>query len=301
MTEQEELLKKIEQEIKEYMNTGKYPIADIHLFNHLSHIKLNGQSKNAYSETLFQYKNHLKKFQELSSAFKEYYLKLLKRADVIDNQRLEKENSFLIALYQQSCNHYAIDYLLSFDELNNDRLKCAHGILLEGTSHKSIDAYDYRHYNRTYVGTVKNGVRNIQYFPADCKEIPSLMEYFISYYNEFNPKEEYLFLQPIIAHGLLSSLQVFDDGNTRLSRLLQHIKLMQLTNEVYQMNLTSPLLYATRTYFPYRNEYRYYISQLAKDANNENWNKWILFNLYRFQDQIYVNEENLEKLLTKRY
>lgn len=35
MTKQEELLKQIEQEIKEYMDSGNYAIADIHLFNQL--------------------------------------------------------------------------------------------------------------------------------------------------------------------------------------------------------------------------------------------------------------------------
>ena len=59
------------------------------------------------------------------------------------NQRLEKEDSFLLSLYMQMQKEHAIDYILKNPNLDSDSLLEAHGILLDGTcSSKKFDNFN---------------------------------------------------------------------------------------------------------------------------------------------------------------
>ena len=55
-----------------------------------------------------------------------------------------------------------------------------------------------------------------------------------------------------------------------------------------------PIVYATRQYFPYRNQYRDLIKNIAVQNNEEAWDEWFSFNLRRIQDNIYLNKQNIE-------
>lgn len=96
-----------------------------------------------------------------------------------------------------------------------------------------------------------------------------------------------------------------EDGNTRLARTLQHIKLQTLTNELFthEYNLSPfnlPAIYFSKNYIPFRYEYRKLIEDLALIHGDDEWNKWIEFNLYRMQERIFATDNSLILLKRKK-
>jgi Fic family protein len=124
------------------------------------------------------------------------------------------------------------------------------------------------------------------------------MNKILDYYN--NPANEKtlddIFIKSIIIHGLVASYQMFDDGNTRLARLLQHVKMFKLTNQLTDHKLILPSLYATRTYYPHRTEYRNLIKELVINTGTESWNNWISFNLKRIEDKLFYATDKVSDI-----
>jgi len=135
----------------------------------------------------------------------------------------------------------------------------------------------------------------IDYIPIDCQYIKDAIYEIANLYNGYlyNCKYDDVFTSPIIIHGLVASLQMFKDGNTRMGRLMQHILMWKLVNDKTPYSFDKPPIYATMN-SQYRKEYRDKITQLVKDNNDESWNNWLVFNLRRVEDQIYKNNMNLE-------
>ena len=134
----------------------------------------------------------------------------------------------------------------------------------------------------------------IRYFSLPYTDIDEAIDKTLNFYNS-DYYNENLFLQPQIIHGLIASLQMFDDGNTRYARILQNIKLHELTNRQYDDSFEGPTLYGTRAYFPFRDKYRELIGNLATNPDNDNWNEWFDFNLNRMEDQVYFLDNKLEQ------
>lgn len=197
----------------------------------------------------------------------------------------------------QSQRKYAIDELLSKKSLSKNIVLNSHKLLMKNTSTEDDNTNKYRSSNRKYVGNIVNGVRNIQYFPLDYNKIDIAMDKILEVYNDkTNENLNNIFIKPFIIHGLVAAYQMFDDGNTRLARLLQHVKLFDMTNENTDFKFKNPALYATRSYYPYRGEYRNLIKNIVLCPDSENWNNWFIFNLKRLEDQMFLNMNNLEEL-----
>ena len=99
---------------------------------------------------------------------------------------------------------------------------------------------------------------------------------------------------------MLASLQVFDDGNTRFGRLLQHVNLFHQTNSILNKDFSNPTIYITRMYYQYYQKYRELIKELVTDCNNDVLIEWGIFNLRRLEEQIWNNSSNVEKVLRKK-
>ena len=108
-----------------------------------------------------------------------------------------------------------------------------------------------------------------------------------------------VYLQPFLIHGLMGGLQIFSDGNTRMGRIMQHALIWQLINEKMQFNFEMPPMYATRSYYPVRFQYREKIAKLVNDGSNKTWNDWFDFNLDRIEDSICADTENIKVLKRK--
>lgn len=289
-------LQEIDREIEEIINSGKYPIVTTELFNSIKNLEINPEIKDHLEYTVDLYKNYLKELLNLPVDKQEHFLKTLKAAEIMDNQKLEQENSFLISLYMTVLGDNSIDEMLKISnrKIESQDLVKMQNLILEGTSLDKKDNNGYRTNNRRFVGTWKNGVRNIQYFPLDYRNIDDAVSKFLNYYNEKEKDELSVLLKPFIIHGLLASLQLFPDGNTRLSRLLQHIKIWQSTKEVFNSDISMPAIYMSRSYYPYRTEYRNKIKNIAVSMDNISWNDWFNFNLNRLEDQLFYISDNLD-------
>lgn len=285
----------IDKEIEEIIESKKYPIVNLKIFDSVKNITVSESTKDHLQYTLELYKNYLTLLKKLSTEHFNRFLTTLKAAEIIDNQKLEKENSFLLSLYMTTLGDNSIDEIIKIKEdLTKEDLLRIQKLLLEGTSAFLHNNDGYRTNNRKFVGTWKNGNRNIQYFPIHYKEIEEATQKFLEYYNYKDLGQDYL-LKPFIIHGLLASLQLFNDGNTRMSRLLQHKSIWEITNSKLGIELPSPAIYISRSYYPYRDEYRNKIKEIAVNSSDDTWNKWFDFNLNRLEDQLFYISENLEQ------
>jgi len=285
------------EDIEEYINSGRYRVVGLDILEHPENIQVTNETKDHMDYSFELYLNYINRIKELSLDHQLRFLRTLKAAEIMDNQKMEQENSFLISLYMSMMGNNSIDEMIEFGkkEITPDDVIEVHKLLLEGTTSSKKEIKGYRQENRSFVGSVRNGVRNIQYFPIRYDEIEEAMNRFLSYYNKSEANDTDIFIKPFIIHGLLAALQCFNDGNTRLSRLFQHIKMWQLTNEKLNMELPEPAIYISRSYYPYRQEYREKIKNIVVNTDTISWNDWFNFNLNRLEDQLFYIDNNLEE------
>ena len=296
MTEKERYNQAVE-EVNKIISEGKVPIVDLNIFNYLDQLQASESLKGKIEYTMEIYEDLINQIKNLPPELKLKYLLTLKNADVIDNQVLEKEDSFLISLAQSMNPMSALDIAISHygKEYTKEEFIYLHDFLLEGTS--SNDKKGLREDNLKFVGTWDGNEKNIQYFPILSDDIDKALTKLLNYYNSNidNTEKEYdAVLKPIIYHGLIAALQLFKDGNTRLARVIQHVELWGMLNNMVDKGIEMPIIYATRQYFPFRNQYRQLIKDIVVQNSEEAWNEWFNFNLRRIQDNIYKNEENIE-------
>lgn len=292
---------------EELVNLGAQNISDarsrivgIHIFDNIDDIKLTSQNFNLIDYTLDLYTEYLTLLSEFSKINIEKILRSLKRTEVVDNHHLEQEDYDLLRSYNETHHSTAINYLIRklITEkvlLNSTIILKAHEILMRGTSNENTILLGFRNNNHHFVGYFDNGQKNVLYYPISYDEISRAIALLCSYYNSNPNNEEDFFIKPIVIHGLFSALQVFEDGNTRLARTFQHMKLFDSTRLSLDSKLIMPAIYFSKSYIPYRFQYRELITQIAQNPTCETWNKWISFNLKRLQDQIFHNEENLKR------
>ena len=289
-------INRIDDLFETYYTSGEYPAVNKDIVKKIIDVKPNDMVKYETEELQEKYIEYFKLVDSLDKNKLKEYLKTLKNADIIDNQVLEGEDSFLMSLYSNVEKKHALDIILKKDKLTHDLIKKSHELLLKGTTSANLDTANYRDNNRRFVGTYENGVRNIQFLPLHTKYIESAMNDFIDYYNTQENDINNLFTKPIRIHGIIASLQVFNDGNTRFGRLLQNVKLYKQTNQMLGTKYDNPTIYLTRSYQPYRRDYREKLAELAINPNEDNINKWLLFNLRRAGEEIFVNSDRIEKV-----
>lgn len=294
----EEQLRKADEEIRSLIDSGKYKQLDMSVIDNISEIKINDSTKKVLSNVMNIYFEYLENLKSLDENRMIEYLKLCKNADILDNQKLEKEDSLLISLYMRLQGEFAVDKILKYDNLDNIKIQEIHEILMKNTSSGNSINKGFRKHNRKYVGEIIDGNRVIQYFPIDYSNIEEAMNRILVYYNDNTKEKEIsdIFIKPIIIHGLISAYQGFEDGNTRLARLLQHVKIFDITNKLTDYKLPLPSLYATRAYYPYRIQYRNLIKNIVLNNDSKSWNEWISFNLKRIEDRLYYSIDKIEKL-----
>lgn len=297
--------REIEKQVIEAMNSGLYSVAGLDIFDNVNKIDISDNLNLHLQYTTDLLNEYLCELVELEGEKPGLleFLKTIKDGDVIDNQSLEKENSFLIALYSQLQKETAMERLIRYakkgDGITTKIFFNVHNTLLYGTS---SDKYDnVRKANTKFVGRVINGERVIDYFPIDYKDIEIAASEIVRFYNSRLIENGFdnVFFQPFLIHGLVAALQMFNDGNTRLGRVMQHALIWQLINERTEFKFDLPPIYATRSYYPVRGKYRENIANLVKCNDSYAWNKWFDFNLDRIEDSIYAGRENLKVLKRK--
>lgn len=300
MTKEEQRLR-AEQEVLKAMESG-VPIVGLDIFKRVQNLTLSEQALNYIAFTEELYRKYHDIILSLPDDLRSNYLQTLKGEDIINNQVVEKENSFLLALYYKTHPKNAMDEMIRCcnSEITASEFIKIHDKLLDGTS--SEDQKGLREDNLKFVGTYVAGQRQIDYFPILEKDIVKALREYLSLINDKKrvQSKEDAFLKPIIYHGLLAALQLFKDGNTRYARLIQHINLWYYTNQTLGYDFSLPTVYATKQYAAGRASYRGLIKSIAITENDDAWNNWIIFNLKCLQNNIWVNQSNIETLKRRK-
>jgi len=284
--------------IDEIRNSGLYPIVDLDIFDSIKNLEIFEFALEREIEIVTLYQNHIENILEMKKTAQEKYLKGIKTQEIIDNQLLEKEDPYLVTLYLEANKKTAIDYLIKqqrvpLEYLNKDEIITAHQKLLQGTSGSNYSNKEHRTDNEAFVGKRKNGEIEIRYFPISHEKIEEAIMNLTLYYNS-NLHQEYTLIKPILLHGLIGALQMFDDGNTRFGRMVQNVKIYELTGINLKKDLSNPALYCSKSYYDFRDQYRKKIGEIAMESSDESWNNWINFNLNRIEEQIYYANTKLE-------
>lgn len=303
----DEEIKRAQEEVESIIASGA-PIVKMNIFDVLDNYVPSEKIKNKIEFTKDLYVELYEKLSEYTDDEKLMFLKALKESDIIDNQSIEREDSFLIALRRNFESVFSIDLLL--EKVNNNEYISKedfiniHDTLLIGTS--SENKLGLRDNDLKFVGSYQAnpqtkyfyGNRAISYFPLKHTEIDTALDKFLNFYNSgIRPNDHYdVILLPMVCHGLIAALQLFKDGNTRYGRLFQNVLLHKLANEELNIDLELPLVYATRQYAAYREEYRKKIENIVLNNNKEAWEDWFDFNLKRIQDGIFYNSNCLDSL-----
>ncbi len=300
-------IKKAQAEVEKIIDSGA-PIVKMNIFDVLDSYTPSLRIKNIIDYTLELYLELVSKLKEYSEEEQVTFLNALKEADIIDNQSIEKEDSFLISLHRKFEHKVSIDYLLekmtSGEPISKEEFIKIHDVLLVGTS--SEDKLGLRDNDLKFVGSYQVTPqtkfffenRAISYFPLKHTEIDAALDKFLNFYNSgIKPNHKYdMFLLPMVCHGLIASLQLFKDGNTRYGRLFQNVLLYEMVNKEANLDLKLPIVYASRQYAAYRDDYRKKVENIVLNNNHEAWESWFSFNLNRIQDGILYNLRCLETI-----
>ena len=276
------------------------PIAGLNVFDNILDIKLNEANQDKKEYTLELYRDFLEKLKTFNKTTRDKLLVKFRNEEVLDNHVLEQENYEELLDYSESHSSTAYNYFyrklfLENKPLTERTISKGYEILMRGTSNEKEISNNFRKNNNYAVSYFDDdGSQVIQFLPISYDEIDWALAYLTSYFNIPETSEEELFIKPFILHGIIATLQMFEDGNTRFARTLQHLKLFMISHKMVDNEFVRPALYFSKTYLPYRKTYRDLIVKLAINPNNEMWNEWIKFNLNRVQDQLFMNEQKLE-------
>ena len=182
MTKDEKRLQ-AEKEVLKAMASG-VPIVDLDIFKRVQDLTPSEQVLNQISYTEDLYKEYHDMIMSLSSSLRSNYLQILKSEDIINNQVVEKENSFLLALYYSTHPKNAMDEMIRCcnSEITASEFIKIHDKLLDGTS--SEDQKGLREDNLKFVGTYVAGQRQIDYFPILEKDIVKALREYLSLIND---------------------------------------------------------------------------------------------------------------------
>lgn len=82
--------------------------------------------------------------------------------------------------------------------------------------------------------------------------------------------------------------------------------MLKHTNNLFQKSFKLPIIYLSRSYSTFREQYRELIANIAVDPSNENWNQWINFNTFMIQNYFLyatdiIKQNNLLKSSKNKY
>ena len=303
----EEEMRVAQEQVDRLIDDGA-PIVKLSVFDVLDSYTPSDKVKGEIEYTKELYLELVDKLKGLSEEDQSTFLKTLRDSDIIDNQSIEKEDSFMIALTRNVESDFSIELLLSKisngESITKEDFIKMHDALFSGTG--SDDKSGLRDNDLKFVGFISSDPqtkyqfenRAICYFPLRHTEIDEAVERYLGFVNNgIHANDEYdVAVLPIICHGLLASLQLFKDGNTRYGRLFQSVLLYQLANDSLLLDLPLPIVYASKQFAAYRNEYRSKIEKIVLNNDSEAWDDWIMFSLRRIQDGLFFNMSCIDRL-----
>lgn len=287
-------------EFDELIAQGLYAVADMKVLEKARSFNISSDMHEYALETLQSYKEYLKMLGQLPPNVLKLYLETLKKNEIRDNHESELENPLLIEMFENLEASNSIDMAVSIinrkDQLQVQDLQALHLKVMQGTVEQDDDNFNFRKSDCFFVGSYAGGEKQIDFFPMRAVEIPEAMEVLTEYLNLKPSSEEDILFYPMIVHGLIAAIQAFPDGNTRLARLILHIKLWQFSKQFHLTTINLPTMYMSKSFLLMRKSYRDHIRSIVVDRTDDVWNRWLNFNLNAMNEQLYYGKNNLEEV-----
>lgn len=274
----------------------------------LYNVKLKENVKDHMLYTLEEYKNYLESLKEIEKndpQLAKSFFRLLKINELKASQQMESEDSFLIDIglgpildgSEKSSIDIVTKYILKDKVLNNERLEKIHRIILRGTSDDKEKNYKIRTSKEdTYISEISNGIERTLYVAPKSEEVNSYLNYLYAFLDNNTNNELDVFLTPYLAHFYISALQPFNNGNTRLARLIQYGDIFKVSRKLLDYNLKQPALFLSKNYQLNCGNYRKMIADIVLDPSDENFNKWVNYNLNMTDEQLFCLSNDIAKI-----
>ena len=292
----------IEKEIEEAKKNGAYEM-NLELIDSLKDLESvldNEKVRNLNEYCLELYKEYNEDaYLKTSDSVRISYLDRLKIDEVIKNQKMEKEDPFVTSVFMNLQDEFGIDIALNTDNYDRESILKIYNKLIKYTSADTDKELGFRDNNQKFVGTIFNGQRQIQYFPVDYKKIPAVVDAICTFINtDTFTSDEYTFIKPIIVHGLITAFQPFNDGNSRLARVVMHDLIYKLSKNNGLTHHEGPSIYTSKQSMGFRDDYRVLIKDLVLNHDIDAWIKWIIFNLKNIETSLELDRVKLGKIIT---
>ncbi len=275
------------------------------IFSSVFKIKLGQNVINELDYTLAEYQDHMENIDSINRNNYKIYNEAMRLNEILYTHSMELHSTEKQLLVEGVVNYnskndsirYLTEIFLKKGNLTILNIKRLHSILMNGVSFDEEKNKKFRVNDDIFVGYYENNNKVVQYIPPKSSDIDFSMMEVLTYIND--PDSDLysynLFLQPIICHALVAILQPFDDGNTRVSRILHYVTTLKNTNDVCNKDYHYPIIYLSHSFYPFQKQYRDLIQQIALDPSSDNWNKWIMFNLHSIQDYFNYSNDFIEK------
>lgn len=265
--------------------------------------KLNSSMDDYILETLEEYKLYLKLLEQLDPKVRSAFLWTIKHNEIINNHEMEHEDAFMIQLELNSGDNTKTktsidvmsDFIINENQMTIKDFEKIHRLLIRGTTDDIEKNYPIRTTD-TSVCEIDNGRLITQYIPPAPEQIrPYLLKLF-EFMNNFDDcNEKDIFYKSILEHFYIAALQPFGNGNTRMARLIEYSEIFKLTRKLLGVDLNKPALFMSKNHLMTRGTYRDNIARLVCEPTDENFNKWINYNLNTINEQLYFCKERLGK------
>lgn len=254
---------------------------------YLNYIQLEPKMLEDLKTLEWFYEEYISKLLQYDQDFVKKFLDAYAKREDILSQEMEGVDSlaalFTAELEQKHTSlNYVVDQLNKNDKLTHDDLQEAHRVLMTPDPRPHLVKGKYRS-DKAYVGRFDEDKNPIISYEAIAPEkIFDVMDQILEYSNQ---KDDYSlvhhpFIKPMIMHALILYYQPFQDGNSRISRIVHHSKLWVDANERFGVKLIQPALFFSGNYMINRGGYRGKINILGKDfKNREAWQSWIYYNI----------------------
>lgn len=278
----------------------------------------NIRNLKVYDSTMFHlddvismYNEYIEKINNMSDLQRKTFLRIIEDNELIDNQTVENENSFLVTFYSKLEKQHSLNYLKTMFSKKNtsvEEVNHLHSIMINGSSADEPQNHRYRDGShpsddQRWVGYYdSNNKPVVEYVPIPSNMVMQEMKSLIDYVNDLSDNSIFsnIFIKPMIIHAEMAVMQPFGDGNTRTARLLQYGDMWKLTNEQSSNHVLKPVLYLSDRYKIYRRDYRTYIKNIAVQKDDDAWNKWFDFNLNMIDEKLYKSLNDVDQIVRRR-
>ncbi len=269
-----------------WINDEKVKYFDLE--DYIEKIKVNSKILSVAEETAEMFEQYL-------GYLNQYYLNNL---DGIVREWLDaglKEQKYSNKIESHVITNEALSHADLFFEkttINHERIKRIHKFVCEYGETQSSIVGEYRKDEVNVGTTMGDGKYVVYWYGVQPEDIKKFMDSFINFYRTNSIQDLYNnpFLKSAMAHLLLVRIHPFGDGNGRTSRIIQNIAFTNGINRIYDTKLKLSPINISQAILQTRYEYADIINRVRFNLdydNNEIINRWLLYILYKYQEQMY--------------